>query len=216
MTMFRGRVVLVDDHLMLIDAIVKLIEPEFDVVGTFQDGRKLLDEVSSLKPDIVILDVAMPSINGLTVGAKLKEMLPKTKLIFLTMHESKEAASQAFKLGASGYILKSAAGKELLRALREVVRGGYYASPELTDGMVGSFVQAFKRMEDPLALTERQKEVLQLISEGLSMKQIARELKISTSTVAFHKYTMMKQLELETTAELINYALTHLPKQNVL
>lgn len=213
--MFRSKVVLVDDHRILIDAIAKLIETEFEVVATFEDGRTLLDKVVSLKPDVVILDVGMPSINGLTVGAKLKELLPKTKLIFLTMHQSKEAAAQAFKMGASGYILKNAAGKELLKALREVVRGGYYASPELIDGMVGSFVQAFKKMEEPQQLTDRQKEVLQLIKEGHSMKQIALQLNISQSTVAFHKYTMMQQLEIKTTAELITYAVNILPNSSI-
>lgn len=211
--MFRPRIVLVDDHRLLLDAIAKLIESEFNVVATFEDGKTLLKEAPQIKPDVIVLDIGMPQVNGLTVGVELKKLLPKTKLIYLTMHRNMEAASQAFKLGAAGYVLKSAAGKELLHAIREVVRGGYYASPELTDGMIGSFVQAFKRMESPHELTDRQKEVLQLISSGLSMKQVAAELDISTSTVAFHKYKMMEQLGVKTNAELISIALTLFPGQ---
>lgn len=209
--MARPRIVLVDDHRLLLDAIAKLIEPEFEVVGCFEDGKTLLAAVNDLRPDVIVLDIGMPLVNGLTVGASLKKLLPQTSLVFLTMHRNVEAASQAFKLGASGYVLKSAAGKELLKAIREVVRGGYYASPELTDGMVGSFVQAFKRMESPNDLTDRQKEVLQLIAAGLSMKQIAAELDISTSTVAFHKYKMMEKLGVRSTAELISISLSLFP-----
>jgi DNA-binding NarL/FixJ family response regulator len=211
----RTRVVLVDDHRVVIDAIAKLLESEFDVVGIFEDGKALLQEVESIRPDVIILDIGMPNLNGLAIGSELKTLLPKTKLIFLTMHSKPQAASQAFKLGASGYVLKNAAGKELIKALREVVRGGYYASPELTEGMVGSFVQAFKRMEGQHELTVRQTTVLQLISEGYSMKQIAAELGISMSTVAFHKYTMMKQLDISTTAELISYGLCMGPRSDI-
>jgi DNA-binding NarL/FixJ family response regulator len=210
--MHRWRIILVDDHRVLMDAIKTLLEPEFEVVGMFDNAEDVLDEAPSIKPDAIVMDIGMPLVNGLIVGPKLKKLLPKTKLVYLTMHSSLEAASEAFKLGASGYILKSSAGKELLHALREIQRGGYYATPELTEGMVGSFVQAFKNMKSPHHLTPRQREVLQLIAEGLSMKEIAVRLNIQYTTVVFHKYTMMRQLGIETTAELISYAVSNLPK----
>ena len=205
--MRRTSVVLVDDHRIIVDAIEKLLQREFAVVGKFDDGKALLESVGSIKPDVIVLDISMPSVNGLTIGSELKKLLPKTKLIFLTMHTNREAVSRAFKLGASGYVLKSASVRELMDAIREVTRGGYYASPELTEGIMGSFVQAFKRMERPRELTERQKEVLQLISDGLTMKEIASKLKITVHTVAFHKYTIMKNLDITSTAELILYGL---------
>ncbi|PYT01751.1 MAG: DNA-binding response regulator [Acidobacteria bacterium] len=210
--MHRWRIILVDDHRVLMDAIKTLIEPEFEVVGTFESAAELLAAAPAIKPDAIIMDIGMPKGNGLSVGPKLKKLLPKTKLIYLTMYSSMESASQAFKLGASGYILKSTAGKELLRALREIQRGGYYATPELTEGMIGSFVQNFKNMEEPHKITARQKEVLHLISDGLSMKEIALRLDIQYTTVVFHKYTMMRQLGIKTSAELISYALSSLPK----
>lgn len=207
----RGtQIVLVDDHRILLDALKTLVEPEFEVVGTFEDCQTFLDNVAELRPDIVVLDIGMPVMNGLSAGEHLKSLLPKTKIIFLTANQDIDTAAEAFRMGASGYVLKVAAGKELLRALREVVRGGFYASPVLTEGMTGSFVQAFKRMKSPYELTLRQKEVLKLLAEGYSMKAIGNSLNITPRTVAFHKYTIMDNLDIKTNAELINFALSHL------
>jgi DNA-binding NarL/FixJ family response regulator len=208
--MLRDRIILVDDHRLLLDAVKSLIEPEFEVVGTFADGSTLLEEAPALKPDVIVLDVGMPTMNGISAGEELKKLLPKAKLVYLTMNQDLDTAAEAFRLGASAYVLKSAAGTELIRAIREVLRGGYYASPSLTEGVVGSFVQAFKNRKSPHKLTSRQRSVLQLIAEGMSMKQIATTLNITSRTVAFHKYSMMEQLEIKTNAELMTFAITHL------
>jgi len=207
--MLRTKIVLVDDHRILLDAIKSLVEPEFDVVGVFDNGQSLVKEVSGLRPDVVVLDVNMPAMNGLSAAEHLRKMLPKTKLIFLTMNEDLETAAEAFKLGASGYVLKSSAGTDLTSAIREVTRGGFYASPVLTEGMIGSFVKAFKQMKSPHSLTLRQREVLKLLAEGHSMKEVGQALNITARTVAFHKYTIMQQLNITSNAELINFAITH-------
>lgn len=196
-----------DDHVLLLDAIKKLLEPEFDVVGTFADGQSLLEAVSGLEPHVIVLDIGMPTLNGLSTAIHLKKLLPKVRLIFLTMNQDRDTAAEAFRIGAAGYVLKTAAASELVQALREVIRGAYYASPSLTEGMVGSFVQNFKNMNAPHEITPRQKEVLQSLTEGLSMKEIARSMDITPRTVAFHKYTMMEQLGIESTAELIAFGI---------
>ena len=213
--MAKPKIVLADDHRILIDAIKQLIEPEFDCIVGFDDSQQLLAEIGTLKPDVVILDVGMPKLNGFAAGVEIKKLLPRTRLIYLTMYCDRDSAAEAFKLGAHGYVLKSAAGKELIAAIREVLRGGYYASPVLTEGMVGSFVQNFRRMESRTGITPRQMEVLQLLGEGLSMKEVASSLQISSRTVAFHKYTIMERLELKTNAELLSYAFSKLPSPHV-
>ncbi len=206
--MKRTRIILADDHILLADAIRNLLEPEYEVVGTFPDGEALVAAAVALAPDVVILDVGMPKLNGLLACTRLKKALPKLKLIFLTMNQDAETAGEAFRAGASGYVLKTSAASELVTAIREVLRGGYFATPSLTEGMMGSFVQNFKRMKSPRDLTLRQKEVLQLLVEGHSMKQVARVLNITPRTVAFHKYSMMEHLEIRSSAELISYAMT--------
>jgi len=206
--MKRIRIVLADDHVMLMDTVRHLLEPEYEVAGTFSDGESLVASVQALAPDVVVLDVGMPKMNGLLACARIKKLLPKTKLVFLTMNQDTETAGEAFRSGASGYVLKTSAASELLAAIREVVHGGYFATPSLTEGMLGSFVQNFKRMKSPRDLTVRQKEVLQLLIEGRSMKQVANVLNITPRTVAFHKYSMMEHLEIRSSAELITYAMT--------
>ena len=208
--MLRTRIILVDDHRILLDALKSLVEPEFEVVATFEDCQSLLETASELRPDIVVLDIGMPVMNGLSAGEHLKKLLPKTKIIFLTAAKDLDTAAEAFQMGASGYVLKVSAGAELVKAIREVVRGGFYASPVLTEGMVGSFVRGFKQMKSQHNLTARQKEVLKLLAEGYSMKAVGATLNITPRTVAFHKYTMMEQLNIKTNAELINFALSHL------
>jgi len=192
---------------MLVDAIKNLLEPEYEVVGTCHDGDALLAAALASSPDLVILDVGMPKLNGLIAAARLKKALPKTKLIFLTMNQDAETAGEAFRAGASGYVLKTSAASELVTAIREVLRGGYFATPSLTDGMIGSFVHNFKQVKEPRDLTVRQKEVLQLLVEGRSMKQVASVLNITPRTVAFHKYSMMEHLNIQTSAELFSYAM---------
>jgi len=205
--MKRPRIVLADDHSLLLGAFKSFLEPEFEVVGTFLDGRTLVDNVKDLNPDVIVLDIGMPGMNGLSAGQKLKQEIPSVKLIYLTMNQDPDLAAEAFKLGASGYLLKSSAASELAFAIREALTGRSYVTPLITEGMVGSFVQNLKRKKPTHKLTLRQKEVLQLLAEGRSMKEVAAILNLTPRTVAFHKYTMMEQLNLKTGAELIQYAI---------
>lgn len=201
------RVILADDHNMVLDALKNLIEPEFQVVGMFSDGLSLIEGAASLKPNVIVLDIGMPNMNGLNAGQRLKQLLPSVRLIYLTMNQDPDMAAEAFRLGASAYLLKNSAGAELVQALRQVVRGGSYVTPLMTKDMVGSFVQNFKRRKSTNHLTLRQKEVLQLLAEGRSMKEAAFILNVSPRTVAFHKYTMMEHLNIRSSAQLIEYAM---------
>jgi DNA-binding NarL/FixJ family response regulator len=205
--MNRARIILADDHALLLGAFQSLLEPEFEVVGTFLDGRSLVENAKSLHPDVIVLDIGMPLMNGLSAGQRLKQELPAVKLIYLTMNQDPDLAAEAFRLGASGYILKNSAASELAYAIREALGGRSYVTPLITEGMVGSFVQNLKRKKPAHKLTLRQKEVLQLLAEGRSMKEVAAVLNVTPRTVAFHKYTMMEQLKLRTGAELIQYAI---------
>jgi DNA-binding NarL/FixJ family response regulator len=204
--MQRPRIILADDHTLVLDALKNLIEPEFEVVGTFNDGQSLVQAVSELNPNVVVLDIGMPTMNGLNAGQRIKQMMPMVKLVYLTMNDDPDVAGEAFRLGASGFVLKNSAATELLQAIRKVVRGGYYVTPLMTKGMDGSFVQYFKQRKAKYPLTLRQKEVLQLLAEGRSMKEVAFVLNVSPRTVAFHKYTMMEHLQIRSNAELIEYA----------
>jgi len=205
--MKKPRIILADDHTILLDALKSLVEPEFEVVGLCSDGRELIKAAERLKPGVIVLDIGMPTMNGLNAGQRLKEILPTVKLVYLTMNQDPDMASEAFRLGASAYLLKTSAASELIRALREVLRGGTYVTPLMTEGMVGSFVQNFKRRKSTNHLTLRQKEVLQLLAEGRSMKEAAFILNVSPRTVAFHKYAMMDHLNIKSSAELIEYAM---------
>ncbi|HSQ19590.1 MAG TPA: response regulator transcription factor [Blastocatellia bacterium] len=205
--MKKPTIILADDHTILLDALKNLVEPEFEVVALCADGRELIKAAAELNPTVIVLDIGMPTMNGLNAGQRLKQILPAVKLVYLTMNQDPDMASEAFRLGASAYLLKTSAGSELIRALREVLRGGTYVTPLMTEGMVGSFIQNFKRRKSTNHLTLRQKEVLQLLAEGLSMKEAAFILNVSPRTVAFHKYTMMNHLNIKSSAELIEYAM---------
>jgi DNA-binding NarL/FixJ family response regulator len=205
-SMTRPRTILADDHTLLVDALKNLIEPEFDVVGTFSDGCSLVERGPQLDPAVIVLDVGMPIMNGLSAGQELKRKLPLVKLIYLTMNQDPDIAGEAFRLGASAFLVKQSAGSELLQALRQAMRGGYYVTPLITKDMNGSFVGNLKRRKSKSALSLRQKEVLQLLAEGRSMKEAALLLNVSPRTVAFHKYTMMNHLQIKSSAQLIEYA----------
>jgi len=207
--MKRTRIILADDHTLLSDTIKNLLEPEFEVVAMFADGHLLVEAAPELQPDVIVLDIGMPVMNGLNAGQRLKQVLPKLKLVYLTMNQDPELAAEAFRSGASAYLLKTSAASELLHAIREVLRGRSYITPLMTQDMVGSFIQNFKHRPPPHELTLRQREVLQLLAEGRSMKEIAYTLKITARTVAFHKYTMMEQLQIKSSAELIQFAIRH-------
>src|SRR5688500_12332988 len=190
--MKRPRILLADDHPLLREAFARLLETDCDVVGSVADGRAMLAAVADRQPDIVVLDVAMPLLNGLDAARQLKRDMPAVKVIFLTMSEDPDVAAEAFRVGASGYLLKNSAASELLLAIREVSRGRSYVTPLATRGLVDKLIHTAEPAAKPAELSLRQREVLQLLAEGYTMKETARLLKITPRTVAFHKYAMME------------------------
>jgi DNA-binding NarL/FixJ family response regulator len=160
----------------------------------------------TLKPDVVVVDVAMPLLNGIDAARHIKQLLPDTRIVFLTMNEDPDLAAEAFRAGASAYLLKRSAASELLTAIREVVQRRSYVTPLVTEGLVGSMMHGGASQQSSIQLTVRQREVIQLLAEGHSMKEIADILNIATRTVAFHKYRIMDRLHLKSTAELIQFA----------
>jgi DNA-binding NarL/FixJ family response regulator len=204
--MKRPRVLLADDHRLLREAFAQLLQPRCEVVGAVADGRALLDAAPTLRPDIVVLDVAMPLLNGLDAARRLRERMPEVKVIFLTVSEDPDLAAEAFRAGASGFLLKNSAASELLQAIEEVFQGRSYVTPLATGGLVGSLLSAPEPAKKACELSQRQCEVLRLLAEGRTMKQIARVLNITARTVAFHKYSMMQELGIKTSAELVQFA----------
>lgn len=207
--MKKPRVLLADDHTLLLGAFQRLLEPEYEVVGTVTDGKELLCAALTLKPDVVIVDVAMPHMNGISAAAKIKRNRPKTKVIFVTMNHDPEMAAEAFRSGASAYLVKTSAASELLHAIREVLRGGTYVTPSITRGVIGSITRQPQRKRAPTELTSRQREVVQLLAEGRSMKEVALVLDLTPRTVAFHKYRTMEHLRIKSFAELVQFAVQH-------
>ena len=205
--MIRPRVLLADDHIILLDAFRKLLEPECEVVGSVTDGRALLEVGPTLNPDIIVLDIAMPLLNGLDAGRQLRQRLPNVKLIFLTVNEDPELAAEAFRIGASGYLLKNSAASELFHAIREALKGRVYVTPLVAKEMVDTLVNGSQRRKHSRDLTSRQREVLQLLAEGCSMQEVATLMKITPRTVAFHKYRIMDELHLKTNAALVQFAI---------
>lgn len=203
--MKRPRILLADDHRFLREAFAQLLEPNCDVVGAVGDGRALLTAAKETRPDVVVVDVAMPLLNGLDAARQLKRLMPGVKIIFLTVSEDPDLAAEAFRVGASGFLLKNSAAAELFQAIQEVVQGRSYVTPQATRGLVGILrrPESGKKSDE---LSPRQREVLQLLAEGRSMKEIGRILKITPRTVAFHKYTMMEHLGIKSSAELVQFA----------
>lgn len=206
-TMALPRVMLADDHTILVEAFRKLLEPHCEVVGTVADGRALLECAEQLNPDVVVVDIGMPLMNGLEAGLRLKQQMPKVKLIFLTMNEDHELAAEAMRSGASGYLLKSSAATELIRAIQLAVKGRTYITPQIARGIQQSFVNNPRPKQSAKSLTPRQREVVSLLAEGKSMKEVASVLNVTPRTVAFHKYRVMRELNLKTTADLIQFAI---------
>jgi DNA-binding NarL/FixJ family response regulator len=203
----RPRVLLADDHTLLLDAFEKLLEPECDVVGTVGDGRALLAAAEQLRPDVIVLDIAMPLLNGLDAGRQLKKALPDVKLIFLTMNQDPALATEAFRVGATGYLLKTSAASELLKAIEEAINGRSYVTPMMTQDLLEALTSGLQEKKSARQPTLRQREVLQLLAEGCSMKEAARILGVTPRTIAFHKYRIMEQFRLKSNAELIQFAI---------
>jgi DNA-binding NarL/FixJ family response regulator len=208
--MKRPKVLIADDHSMVIDGLRSLLEPEFEVVGAVNDGRAVLPEVRKLQPDVVVIDISMPLLNGLDCTRQLHDTGCTAKILILTMHPDATLAQEALAAGASGYLLKSSPGSELKGALRDVLRGRTYLSPGVTRDAVEIMGRVTSIHEDVWArLTPRQREVLQLLAEGKSHKEVADILNISVKTAEYHKYAILDKLGLKTNAELVKYAVRH-------
>jgi DNA-binding NarL/FixJ family response regulator len=206
--MGKPRVLLADDHTIVAEGLRSLLEDEFEFVGAVSDGRALLDAARKLNPDVIVADISMPLLNGLDAARQLKRDGVTAKIVFLTMHAEAQFAAEAFRAGASGYLLKSSAGEELIAAIHEVIKGHAYVTPLITKDVLSFLMGAARHPDHPVVkLTPRQREVLQLIAEGRTMKEVASVLNISSRTVESHKYEMMEALGVQTNAELLQYAI---------
>jgi len=203
----RARVLLADDHVLLLEAFRRMLEPAVEVVGAVADGAALVEQALLLEPDLVVADVSMPRMNGLEAARRLRGDLPGTRVVFLTVNEDPQMAAEAFALGASGYLLKCSTATELNDAIRAVLAGRRYLSKRLAGGDPDALPAAAAADRPLEQLTLRERDVLKLLAEGLTMKEIGAQLGIATRTVAFHKYRMMEQLNIKTSAELIQFAI---------
>ena len=208
--MKKPRVLLADDHKIVIEGLKNLLRDEFEIVGSVEDGRALVEQASTLYPDVIVADISMPQLNGIEAARQIKKIDKNIKIVFLTMHQDATYAANAFEAGASGFVLKHSASSELIRAIREAIKGRTYVTPLIAGDLIHNYQEGgspeknlFKKM------SPRQREVLQLLAEGKSAKKIASILNISTRTVEFHKYKMMEQLNIKTSTELLQYAIKH-------
>ena len=201
----RPKVLLADDHAMVVEGLAALLNERFDLVGTVGDGSALLDAARKLRPDVIIADMAMPVLSGLEALRRLKAVKSAAKVIILTMHADPDLAAEAFRAGASGYVLKLSAGEELVTAIEDVVQGRTYLTPLITRDVISKLTEPAAKAA--VKLSPRQREVLRFIAEGRRMKEIAAILDLSTRTVESHKYEMMRSLGVESTAELARYAI---------
>lgn len=204
--MKRARILLADDHSFTLEGVRTVLEPHHEIVGTVADGRALLEAALRLKPELIVLDITMPLLNGIDAAVQIKKSLPETKLLFVTMHVNPAYLEAALDAGGTGYVLKSAAGRELLEAVDSVLEGRIYITPSLS----GEYLERFRdptRAAATLRLSTREREVLQLIAEGRAAKEIAFRLNISVRTAEFHRDNIKKKLGLRTTAELTKHAI---------
>jgi DNA-binding NarL/FixJ family response regulator len=203
----RPRILIADDHTLVAELCKRLLEPEFDIAGVVTDGRALVRAAVDLKPNAIVIDIAMPVLNGLDAGLQVKAMQPAVKLVYLTMNTDVEVAAKAFECGASGYLLKTCAAAELVVAVREVLRGKSYMSKSLSRDEIDCLRWERKKLvEEHERLTGRQREVLQLLVEGKLMKEVGGILNMSTRTVCYHKYRIMVALGAKNNADLVKYA----------
>ena len=206
----RPRVLLADDHLLVAEALRSLLTPEFDLVGVVEDGRALVEAAARLRPDVIVADITMPHLNGIDALIQLRQGGDQVPVVFLTMHRDVTFARRALEAGASGFVLKHSAADELVTAIRAALKGETYISPQMAGDVLSAMKQGTDQPADPVAsLTPRQREVLQLLAEGRSAKEIASSMGISSRTVEFHKYQMMETLGVHTNAELIHFAIKH-------
>lgn len=199
----RTRILLADDHTLVAEGIARLLEKDFDLVARAENGREMIEQAQTAKPDLILADISMPVLNGVEATRQLKKIMPDIRVIFLSMHSDVQYVSDAFRAGGSGYVLKRSAPSELPEAINEVMAGRTYVTPMISMNLVES---TEKQRE---VLTTRQREVLQLVAEGYSAKEIANALRISIKTAEFHKAGIMQKLGLHTTADLTKYALEH-------
>jgi len=206
----KPRILLADDHRIVTEGLRNLLEPEFELVGIVEDGRALLDAAEKLRPDVIIADISMPLLNGIEAVRQIKKTNKDVKVIFLTMHPDVTYAVSALEAGALGYVLKHSAPSELITAVRRALKGKTYVTP-LLEGeiMLSPKKGSIERREESSHLTKRQREVLQLLAEGCLAKEVASILNISTRTVEYHKYQMMRDVGIKTVADLIRYAIKH-------
>ncbi len=204
--MLKPRILIADDHTLIVEAFRKLLEPQYNVVATVSDGRALLDIAGKVQPDVMVIDIGMPLLNGLAAGQQLKRLMPRVKLVYVTMNEDPDVAAEALDAGASAYLLKSSAAAELLKGIHEALKGGSYVTPKIRRGLDEAFIRRPIRRAIPKQLTARQMEVLQLLAEGHSMKQVAAVLGCTPRTVAFHKYRIMEVIGAKSNAELLQFA----------
>jgi DNA-binding NarL/FixJ family response regulator len=208
--MKRPSVLLADDHKIVLDGLKSILEPEFELAGTVEDGRALLSKSEQLRPDVIVVDISMPLLNGIEAVRQIKKVNPYVKIVFLTMHPDVTYAIRAFEAGASGYVLKHSASSELLTAIQEAIRGRKYVTPMIAGELMQAYQEGVHRqVEEAPQPTQRQREILQLLVEGRSAKEIAHMLNISPRTVEFHKYSLMSKLNLKSVSALIQYAIKH-------
>jgi DNA-binding NarL/FixJ family response regulator len=201
------RILLVDDHAILVESLKKLLEDEYDIVGSAGDGRSMIEMAVELKPDVVLLDLTLPVLNGLEAARRLKKKVPEVAIIFLTMNEDRELAAEALRIGAAGYVLKKSAASEVRLAIRAALKGQTFVTSSVDPGHWSK--RNSSHAESYRALTTRQREVLQLLAEGRSMREVGHSMGLTARTVAFHKYRMMESLGLHNTSELVRYAVKH-------
>lgn len=209
--MQRPRILLADDHRIFMEGLKNLLEEEFEVIGMVENGRALIEEVEKQHPDVVVTDISMPELNGIEATIQIKKIEPEVKVVLLTMHGDVTYATRGFEAGASGYVMKQAATDELISAIKEALRGRTFVTPMIAGDLIRTYRESggIKPNDIQAKLTPRQREVLQLLAEGYSSKEVADKLNISARTVEFHKYRMMQVLNLNTSAELIHYAIKH-------
>jgi DNA-binding NarL/FixJ family response regulator len=208
--MKKNRVLLADDHRIVLEGLRGLLEPEFEIVGAVEDGRTLVAEARRLRPDLVVADISMPELNGIDAVRQIKKHDEGIRVVFLTMHADVGYAASAFEAGASGFVLKHSAPQELITALRDAMRGRTYVTPIIAGDLIASIRQGGSNPEElKVILSPRQREVLQLYAEGKSAKEISSVLNISSRTVEFHKSRMKEQLNIKTSAELVKYAVKY-------